>query len=230
MTQQYSLFSDEDFRPESPFTNRMVCALGTFSIPQKSLQERLLAMGADYKPSTRVSRNVHYVLIGRNAPQDQVDYLQTLAFNGYTPRVLNTRQVDEILSGHYTGYSVPYEISKHLHLTPQHYLRFRADYSRNVNPLYTHELYISPDTQTPQAELYQLLGDRGIYANGYIDETTDVLLISDQTLRDLEEGRSNEVIQYIEKTYNESRSQAFNYTMTTETELLQFLREEPHRA
>ena len=92
-----------------------------------------------------------------------------------------------------------------------------------MNPLYTRELYLSPDTQTPQNTLYRLLGERGIYANSYIDETTDVLLVSDRTLEDIRQGRSNPVIDYIQQTYNRSRAQTYRYVMTTESEVLAFL-------
>jgi len=220
---QYELFADTDFKQETPFTDRVVCALGSFTLSSRALQERLLAMGADFKASTKVSRNVHFVLKGRGAPQDQLEYLQTLAFNGYCPRVLEQPQLNEILAGHYADYFVSQKIQKQLHLTMQHYLQFQVDYSGGLNPLYTKELYVSPDTRTPQTELFQRLGDRGIYANPYIDETTDVLVISDKTLSDLEAGRSNEVLRYIEETYNKSKAQSYRFVMTSESRLLAFL-------
>ena len=220
---QYELFSDGDFTQDTPFTGRSVCVLGNFSLSSRALQERLLSMGADFKPSTKVSRNVHFILIGRGAPQDQLEYLQTLAFNGYHPKVLDSNQLDDLLAGHYAPYRVPEKIQKQLRLTLRHYKLFQVDYSKGVNPLYTKELYISPDMQTPRSELFQQLGDRGIYANPYIDETTDILVISDQTLACLERGESNKILHYIEDIYNKSRAQTYRYVMTTESQLLSFL-------
>ena len=220
---QYELFSESDFQQDPPLAGRIFCALGSFSISTRALQERLQALGAEFKPSTKVSRNVHYVLVGRGAPQDQLDYLQTLAFHGYCPRVLDAAQLDDLLAGHYSQYLVPQKIQKQLHLTLLHYLQFQVDYSQGLNPLYTRELYVAPDTQTPQAQLYQQLGDRGIYANPYIDETTDVLVISDHTLDCLRAGQTNETLHYIEETYNQSRAQTYRYVMTTESQLLSFL-------
>ena len=220
---QYELFSDGDFTQDTPFTGRSVCALGSFSLSSKALQERLLSMGADFKPSTKVSRNVHFVLVGRGAPQDQLEYLQTLVFNGYCPKVLNANELDDLLAGHYSPYRVPEKIQKQLHLTLRHYQQFQVDYSCGVNPLYTKELYVSPDMQTPQAELFQRLGDHGIYANSYIDDTTDVLVISDRTLECLQRCESNEILRYIEDIYNKSRAQNYRYIMTTEGQLLSFL-------
>ncbi len=213
----------EDFHPETPFTDRVLCVLGTFRQSPRALQQRLRDMGADYKPSTRLSRNVHYLLLGQDPPQDQMDYLQTLAFNGYHPRVIRQDELDDILAGHYTPYLVPREIQKDLRLTAAHYEQLHVDYTQGLNPLYTRELYVAPDTQTPQRRLYQMLGDRGIYANPRIDDTTDVLLISETTLQNLRQGNLDPVAQYIEQTYNASRAQAYRYVMTTEPELLAFL-------
>ena len=213
----------QDYVPETPFTDRVVYAIGHFRQSPRTLQGLLHSMGADFKPSVRLSRNVHYLLIGQDPPQDQLDYLQTLHFNGYHPRILYQAELDDILSGHYAGYQTPIEIQKHLRLTIAHYQQLHVDYSHELNPLYMHELFVSPDTITPQRQLYQMLGNRGIYANSYIDETTDVLLISNHTLRLLEQGETNDVITYIQQTYNSSRATAYRFVMTSEDELLSFL-------
>ena len=214
----------EDYCPDTPFTNRVVCLLGTFRQTPRALQQKLRDMGADFKPSTRPSRNVHYCLVGENPPQDQMESLATLAYHGYHPRVLHQRELDDILAGHYAEYRVDAEFRKDLHLTRQHYDSSHVDYSQGLNPLYTRELYLSPDTLTPQNTLYRMLGERGIYANAYIDDTTDVLLLSDRTLEDITQGRSNPVVEYIQQTYNQSRAQNYRYVMTTESEILEFLK------
>ena len=221
---QGMLFGDDMQDSRSPLSGRVVCMLGSFTQSNAVMQRKLREQGADYKPSTRVSRNVHYVLVGRGAPQDQIDYLATLAFNGYHPRVLTQQDWDAIMQGQWEEYRTPLQIEKHLHLTIQHYLSSRVDYDARMNPLYTHELFVAPDTETPQEELYQLLGDRGIYANPYIDDSTDVLVISEQTLEHLRAGETDSVLQSIEKTYNASRAQQYRYVMTTERELMEWRR------
>ena len=87
---QGTLFAEDHQDSHSPLEGRVVCILGTFTQSNATMQRKLREHGADYKPSTRVSRNVHYVLLGHGAPQDQTDYLQTLAFNGYHPRILTS--------------------------------------------------------------------------------------------------------------------------------------------
>ena len=214
---QYELFSDADFQQEKPFEGRAVCLLG--GVP-KTLQQKLVALGAEMKQG--LSRNVHYVVLGKNPSADSLAYLQQLAYNGYNPKVLSEHDLEDILQGLYSSYIVPEQISKDLHLTLQHYSNSRLSYEGGMNPLYTKELYLAPDIPT---EFYQMLGNRGIYANTYIDDTTDVIVISDNSLRRLQEGKTDETLHYIEQQYNQSRAQAFRYVMTSEGELLAWLKQ-----
>lgn len=215
---QYELFSDADFQQETPFTNRSVCLLGSFSIATRPLQQKLQALGADIKPG--LSRNLHYAVLGKDVPADTHERLRQLAYHGYCPKVLAESDLEDILRGHYSPYIVPEQIKKDLHLTLQHYLNSRFRYEGSENPLYMKELYLAPDVQ---ASLYQMLGNRGVYANAYIDDTTDVLVISDSTLKHLQEGQTDETLHYIERQYNQSRAQAFRFVMTSEGELLTWL-------
>lgn len=218
---QYELFSDADFQQEMPFTGRSFCLLGTFRVTSKALQQRLLTLGADLKQG--LSRNVHYAVLGRDVSGEDMERLRQLEYNGYKPRVLTENDLESILQGHYGSYIVPERISKDLHLTLRHYLNARMSYEGSMNPLYMKELFLAPDTEMPQAELYQMLGNRGIYANAYIDDTTDVIVISNSSLRHLEEGGTDENLHYIEEQYNRSRAQAFRYVMTSEGELIAWL-------
>lgn len=219
---QYELFSDSDFQQETPFTRRSVCLLGSFHTATKSLQKKLQALGADVK--TGLSRTLHYAVLGGDVQTDALERLSQLAFHGYQPRVLTESDLEEILAGHYAPYVVPEQTAKHLHLTLRHYQSAQLNYGDGMNPLYTKELYLSPDTQTPQAELYQRLGNQGIYANTYIDDTTDILVISDRSLQHLREGQTDEQLGYIEQQYDRSRAQTFRFRMTSEGELLAWLK------
>ena len=220
---QYELFSDNDFQQETPFTRRSVCLLGSFHTASKTLQKKLQALGADVKPG--LTRNLHYVVLGRDVPAESLEYLQQLAFHGFQPKTLTESNLDDILQGHYSPYFVPEQTGKDLHLTLQHYLSAQVHYGDNGNPLYMKELYLAPNTQTPQEDLYQMLGNLGIYANAYIDETTDIIVLSDSSLQHLREGKSDDTLHYIEQQYNQSRAQTFRFSMTSEGELLAWLKQ-----
>ena len=214
---QYELFSEADLQQETPFSGRSVCLLG--SVP-KSLRQKILALGADIKQG--LSRNLHYVVLGKDVPASSLEQLSQLAFNGYNPKALSENDLESILQGHYSSYVVPEQISKSLHLTLQHYLSSKLQLEKGENSLYMKELYLAPDVPT---ELYQMLGNRGIYANAYIDDTTDVLVISNASLQHLQEGKTDETLQYIEEQYNQSRAQAFRFVMISEGELLAWLKQ-----
>ena len=215
---QYELFSDDEFQQETPFTRRSVCLLGSFRTASKALRQKLQALGADIRQG--LSRNLHYVVLGKDVPADALENLQQLAFHGYQPRVLSESDLEDILQGHYSPYIVPEQISKNLHLTYRHYLSAQLRYDGGMNPLYTKELYLAPDVR---ADFYQMLGSQGVYANTYIDDTTDVLVISDLSLLHLQKGETDESLHYIEQQYNKSRSQTFRYVMTSEGELSAWL-------
>jgi len=220
---QYELFSDSDFQQETPFTRRSVCLLGSFHTATKALRQKLQALGADIKQGP--SRNLHYAVLGKDVSADALESLQQLAYHGYQPKILSENDLEDILRGHYSPYFVPEKVSKDLHLSLRHYLTAKFCFDGQENPLYMKELYLAPDTETPQAELYQMLGNRGIYANAYIDDTTDLLVISDLSLQHLREGGTDDTLRYIEQKYNQSRAQTFRFSMTSEGELLSWLRQ-----
>ena len=216
---QYELFSEADLQQETPFTRRSVCLLGTFHIASKTLRQKLQALGADIKQG--LSRGLHYVVLGKDVPADALESLQQLTFHGYQPKVLNENDLENILQGHYTPYFVPEQTSKDLHLTLRHYLSAQVHYDDVLNPLYMKELYLAPDVK---ADLYQMLGNQGIYANAYIDDTTDVIVITDNSLQHLREGQTDDSLHDIEQYYNQSRAQTFRFRMTSEGELLAWLK------
>ena len=67
------------------------------------------------------------------------------------------------------------------------------------------------------------LGNRGIYANTYIDDSTDVLVMGNDSLQKLKEGISDDTLHAIEQTYNQSHAQSFRYVLLAETELKEWL-------
>ena len=217
---QYELFSDADFQQETPFTGRSLCLLGSFRQSTKALQQKLQALGAEVKQG--LSRSLHYVVLGKDVSAADLERLEGLAFNGYNPKVLNENDLESILQGYYSSYSVPEQISKSLHLTLQHYLSAKLQLDKSENALYMKELYLASDVQP---DLYQKLGNRGIYANAYIDDTTDVLVISNAALQHLKEGETDKTLQSIEDWYNQSRAQVFRFMMVSEGELLDWLKQ-----
>lgn len=216
---QYELFCDADFLQEQPLAGRSICLLGTFRQTSKALRQRLKDQGADVKQG--LSRGLHYVVLGENVPADTEDRLSQFAFHGYQLKVLNEQGLEDLLNAQDASAVVPEQIGKDLHLTYGHYLSLRLNYEERENPLYTKELYLPQDVQPA---LYQMLGNHGVYANAYIDDTTDVIVLSDASLLRLQEGQTDETLRYIERQYNQSRAQTFRFSLTSERELVEWLR------
>lgn len=221
---QYSLFPSEELQTIGPLVNRVVCVLGTFPISGKALQKKLQQAGARYAAPAQLSRNVHYVLMGDNPAEERLAQLEKLRFNGFCPRVLGWNDLERILQGFGQEYHTSAQIQKDLHLSRRHYELFHTEYPATGNPFYTKELYVAEDVRSAHPGLFQQLGDMGIYANTYLDERTDLLVVSRRMLDELDNGlRDNAVAQYIEKTYNQSKAPSYRYVMTTDEELLLWL-------
>ncbi|MBO7067263.1 MAG: hypothetical protein J6W52_01075 [Bacteroidaceae bacterium] len=220
---QYNLFSDDDFRQTTPFTDRVVCLTGSFGTGNSLIRKRILELGAvDVKASP--SRTVHYVIMGNDVPEAQLSALYELNFHGYCPKVLHKAELDDIFAGHYAAYNTPAEIRKSLTLSMQHYDRLKVTLPEGKNSLYTKELYVPAETRMSQSELYQQLGNLGIYANNYIDDTTNLLLLPDSSLCHLQEGTTDETIRYIQNSYNAMCSQNFTFQMISESDLITWIK------
>lgn len=220
---QYGFFTDEDFQQITPFTDRAVCLLGSFGSITSSLKKRIIEFGAT-EVKTSVSRGIHYVIMGNDIPKSQLSALNELNFHGYYPKVLNRAEVDDIFEGHYAAYNTLSEIEKSLSLGIQHYNKLKVELTKGVNSLYTKEIYVSPATKMPQNELYQLLGNWGVYANNYIDDTTNLLLLPEASISHLQEGTTDETIIYIQDSYNALRTQNFTFQFISESEILMWLK------
>ena len=211
---QYELFSEADFQQEQPFEGRNICLVGRFRQANKAITPKLKALGFKVCPSP--VRSLHYVAMGADVSAKEAEALEALALNGYCPRILSEADLYDIFSGHYHAYAVGETITKQLHLSWRHYLLAQQRYEAFQGRLYMKELYLAPDVS---ADLYQALGNRGIYANTYIDDTTDVIVISEASLQALQQGQTDESLRYIEAQYNRSRSQSFRYAITSEAAL-----------
>lgn len=197
--------------------------LGSFGLPAREIMKRLTQLGADCRPAIKVSRNVHYVLVGRGASADQLEHLEALAFHGYRPRVLGETELAHLLAGNVRDYLVPMQIEKQLRLTWQHYVQNRMQLTAGTNSLYTKELFVPADVAARHNMLLIRLGERGVYANAYIDDTTDAVVVGAESLRQLREGENDAAMQLIEHTYNQSHAQTFRYVMLSEEELVSWL-------
>ena len=92
------------------------------------------------------------------------------------------------------------------------------------NPIYGMEIYVPNRSNTDMGILRQIIGNFGGYANtDYFDET-NVIMLSEETLRQLEQGIKDDVITQIENKYNQSSSKMFNIQFTCEPDFITWVK------
>ena len=69
-----------------------------------------------------------------------------------------------------------------------------------------------------------MIGNFGGYANTEYYDETNVVMLSEDTLRLLEQGIKDDVITKIEKTYNESSTKMFNIQFTSESDFIAWVK------
>ena len=138
--------------------------------------------------------------------------------------VLHKAELNDIFSGHYTNYTTSPEIVKSLRLGIQHYNELKVELEPAFNSLYTKEVFVPAVTQMSQPMLCQQLGNMGIYANSYMDDATNLILLPDASLSRLKEGKTDDVILYIQDSYNTMRTQNFIFQLVSESEMTAWLK------
>ena len=88
------------------------------------------------------------------------------------------------------------------------------------NPIYGMEIYVPNRPNKDMRVLRQIIGNFGGYANTEYFNETNVVMLSEETLRLLEQGIKDDVITNIEKQYNESSTKIFNIQFTSETDFI----------
>lgn len=220
---QYGFFTDEDFQQTTPFTDRVVCVIGNLGTNANAVRKRILDFGAT-EVRTSVSRGVHYVVMGDDVPDSQLSALSDLNFHGYYPMVLHKAELNDIFSGHYAEYTASAEIVKSLMLGIRHYNELKVELKPGCNSLYTEEVYVPAVIQKSQPMLCQQLGNLGIYANSYMDDATNLILLPDTSISRLKEGETDDVILYIQDSYNSMRAQNFIFQLVSESEMIAWLK------
>lgn len=214
----------------NPFHNRRVVIGGEFTLSQKALRNKLRAMGATI--DTNVTRNTHYVILGSFVPQTLLDNLYNVRVRrGFNVRELHEADVMNIFNGFCSEYYTYAEVTKDLHLTLEHFESAEIRPVEGENPVLEENIYVPSDIKQNRPLLYQIIGNIGAYANDEIvneseaDKTKPIVMLTEATIQCLREGKEDDVIRYIQKTYNESNSDGVAYEFISETSLLQWIRQ-----
>lgn len=239
-TQQLDIFGDSAISQQNPLTGRRVGFIGTFK-NRAALVKKVKEFSASDKSKDGLTRDTQILVMGSDVKQDDLNRLKCYEHDGWKPLKITEAELQEIFKGHYAGFETPAVAKKQVSLdmsyynwTPPVLSDEDSDEDSGVrcssplvygedNPIYGMEIYVPNRSNTDMGILRQIIGNFGGYANTEYFDETNVVMLSEETLKLLEQGIKDDVIVKIEKLYNESSSKMFNIQFTSETDFISWV-------
>ncbi len=232
---QQDLFGDKAINKNNPLFNRRIGFIGKFK-NRAELVRKVKEFGASQKSKVGLTRDTQILVIGDKVKQEIMNRLICYEHDGWKPLKISETELNEIFKGHYNGYETPSVPIKQISIDMSYYYWtppvFSEDdeevgircssplvYGEN-NPIYGMEIYVPDRPNTDMGIIRQIIGNFGGYANAEYYDETNVVMLSEDTLRLLEIGVKDDVISKIEKIYNESSANFFNIQFTSETDFI----------
>lgn len=209
--------------PTNPFYDKKVVITGTFTQERKTLAFLLKSMGADI--DSNISKNTNYVIIGNDPGPKKIEKIEQLIHNGYKIRKLYQSDLDAILLGDWENYHVSKDVIKDLDFTIDHYNKHHIFFDGKYNIIASKELYCGKSFAGDFDLFSQITGNLGAFGDNSIYPETNICILSDNTIEKLTKGIKDETILYIENFYNKNKSNRFNLSFLSESELLNYCKQ-----
>jgi len=240
-TQQLDIFGDSAISQQNPLTNRRVGFIGTFK-NRAALVKKVKEFGASDKSKDGLTRDTQILVMGSDVKQEDMNRLKCYEHDGWKPLKITEAELQEIFKGHYAGFETPAIARKQVSLdmsyynwTPPILSEEDSDEDSGVrcsspliygdeNPLYGMEIFVPNRANSDMGVIRQLIGNFGGYANAEYFEETNVVMLGEETLRLLEQGIKDDVINRIEKQYNQSSTKMFNIQFTSESDFIAWVK------
>lgn len=189
-------------------------------------------------PIPPVKESTHFFVVGRNPNEDSLKRFALNEHDGFHAKMISEEKFYEFLAGRFTDEDmVPDIVEKKLHLDYSYYnwappvINGKTFVTRVTSPLsYDSECRSNPITRQeiyvpdfPGVDMYvvrQLIGNLGGYGNKEFFDETNIVMLSDSTLKKLKQGIKDDVILGIENRYNNSNSKIFNIQFTSESDFI----------
>lgn len=238
---QQDLFGDSAINQQNPLTNRRVGFIGTFK-NRAALVKKVKELGASDKSKDGLTRDTQILVMGSDVKQEDLNRLKCYEHDGWKPLKISETDLQEIFKGHYSGYETSEVAIKQVSIdmsyynwTPPALSEEESDEDTGVrcssplvygddNPLYGLEIYVPERHNIDMGVIRQLIGNFGGYANPEYYDETNVIMLSEETLRQLEQGIKDNVIKQIEAQYNRSSAKMFNIQFTSEQDFISWVR------
>lgn len=208
---------------DNPFYDRKVVVTGDFSISRKEIVQYLKIMGADV--NTSISKNTNYVAIGDNPGPVKINTLNNLIVNGYDLIKLNENDLFSIFRGNYKGPIAEKLTKKSIKISLKHICNFPNKFEIELdilNLFARKEFFVGNKFKGNKNYLYQMIGFLGANINTELDNTIDIILISDNSVMNLKSEVIDETISNIEAYYNSGKSISFNFKFLTESDFIRY--------
>lgn len=233
------LFADEgdgglpSFK-NNPFEKRKICIDGIIDGYSKEvLKSRICRMGGEIVTGD-LTKNVHYIVVNDSISDNKKPSFDKLVFNGFNIRILRKEDIDTIFSGQYSGYEMPKNLEKSLHLTKEHYEKKHVIYlppktedtGREYipNPIYGKNMYLGSSIKGNKTIFSQMLGLVGVFSGSGLSDSTQIIVLSQEAFDALEKNIPHDELYRIEQSYNSGLAVWYDYLLTTESELLAWIK------
>ena len=234
---QQDLFGDSTIIQQNPLTDRRVGFIGKFK-NRAALVKKVKELGASDKSKDGLTRDTQILVMGSDVKQEDFNRLLCYEHDGWKPLKITEVDLQEIFKGHYAGFETPAIAKKQVSLdmsyynwTPPILSDEDSDEDSGIrcsspliygddNPIYGMEIFVPNRPNADMGIIRQLIGNFGGYANADYYDDTNIIMLSGETLRLLEQGLKDDVIKQIEAQYNQSSTKMFNIQFTSEPDFI----------
>ena len=206
--------------PSNPFCGKKVLVTGLFDHDKSALKRQIEKMGASVMSG--VSKNLHYVVVGREPGPAKMENLKKLEHNGFKIRQLTEEDVINIFNGQWEEYAIDGATKKDLDFSIEHYKQHHKSLEGMVNRISTKNVYVGKDLSGERQYFAQIMGNLGAYADNEIGSDTHICLLSDSSIDKLRGGIKDETVMYIEQQYNTGKSITYDWDLISESDVLDF--------
>lgn len=223
-----------EFRMPQKELNAKLKAVGVDTIDRVS-DTRVYKEGDAIPP---VKETTNFFIVGTNPNEDSMKRYALNEHDGNRAKMITEDKLYDYLCGRFTEEDlVPDIVEKRLHIDIGYYnwsaptingktfvsrvsSPLKYDKEGKDNPISQKEIFVPNITGKDMGAFFQIIGNLGGYANKEYFDDTNMILLSDETLRKLEQGIKDEVIIDIENRYNKSNTKIFNIQFTSESDFI----------
>ena len=189
-----------------------------------------------------VKETTNFFIVGTNPNEDSMKRYALNEHDGYHAKMITEDKLYDYLCGRFTEEDlVPDIVEKRLHIDIGYYnwsvptingksfvsrvsSPLKYDKEGIDNPISEKEIFVPNITGKDMGAFFQIIGNLGGYANNEYFDDTNMILLSNETLRNLEQGVKDNVIRDIEERYNKSNTKIFNVQFTSESDFIEWVK------